>query len=69
LIEALAVVEHIHIRSHLADMVEHRIVEVVQRKGSVEGEHHKDFEEYHILNVGLLHLRVVPVLHKDSVEH
>jgi hypothetical protein len=51
--------------------------EMVRRK-DFEEECHKDSEgveyrrgsvEYHILNVGLLHRQVVPVFHKDFVEH
>jgi len=71
LIEELAVVEHIHTRSHLADKVEYRIVGVwhrgfaaiVEHKDSVEEERHKDsveerrrdFVENHIQNKDLLH--------------
>ena len=78
-------VEHIHIRSRLADKVEYRIVGVwhrgfaaiVEHKDSAEVECHKDsvverrrdFVEHHILSKDLLHLVVVPVLRKDFVEH
>ena len=78
-------VEHIHIHSHLAGMVEHRLVGVwhrgfaaiVEHKDSVEVECHKDsvverrrdFVENHILSMDLLHWRVVPVLHKDFAEY
>jgi len=76
LIEALAVEERIHTRSHPVDKVEYHIVEgwhrgfveVVRRKGS-EGEHRRDSVEYHIPNVRLLHQRVAPVLRKDFVAH
>jgi len=75
--EVLAVEVHIHTRSHPADKVEYRIVEeewqkglaeVVRHKGSEE-EHRRDSVECHILNMDLLHLAVVPVLHKGFVEH
>jgi hypothetical protein len=77
--EVLAAEEHIHTHSHPVDKVEYRIVEEewhkgfaveVRRKGSEEeyhkdsvGEYHRGSEEDHILNMVLLHWRVVPVLH------
>ena len=70
-------VERIHIRSHLAEKVEYRIVGVghrgfaaiVEHKDSVEVERRRDFVENHILSKDLLRWRVVPVLHRGFVEH
>ena len=60
---------HIHTRTHPADEVEYHIVEEEWQKGFVEEEHRRDSVECHILNMDLLHLAVVPVLHKGFVEH